>query len=148
MDKSGRVPLKPDISWWDGPTCSFVADLKYKKLRIAGYENSDLYQLLTYCTAADLHEGLLIYAAGEDVPTDHQVVHTDKALRVVTLDLSAGPADILTRVRQLAEVIRQKRTWARRRRLEAGAVELVGVVRGSGGHSAENDYERCATEDR
>ena len=31
LDEAGRVLLKPDLSWWDGPTCTFVGDAKYKQ---------------------------------------------------------------------------------------------------------------------
>ena len=27
LDKGRRVPLKPDVSWWDGSTCTFVGEL-------------------------------------------------------------------------------------------------------------------------
>ena len=30
LDEAGNVTLKPDLSWWDGSTCTFVGDAKYK----------------------------------------------------------------------------------------------------------------------
>ena len=64
----------PTSSWWpSGPERGrislpcFVGDAKYKKLDTPGFRHADIYQMLAYCTAADLPSGLLIYAAGEDV---------------------------------------------------------------------------------
>ena len=65
LDEAGQVPLKPDLSWWDGSTCTFVGDAKYKRIRDEHVPNADLYQLLAYTTALDLPGGLLIYAQGE-----------------------------------------------------------------------------------
>ena len=32
LDEAHRVPLKPDLSWWDGRTCTFVGDAKYRRI--------------------------------------------------------------------------------------------------------------------
>ena len=57
--------LAPDLTWWDGPTCTFVGDAKYKRADDGHVPNADLYQLLAYATALDLPGGLLAYAQGE-----------------------------------------------------------------------------------
>ncbi len=114
LDTAQRVNLKPDISWWDGFECSFVGDLKYKKIKISGILHPDLYQLLAYTVATDLPGGLLIYAAGEDEPVTHEVVYLGKELRVVTLDLSGDPAEILEQIEHVADKIRGLRSEGRR----------------------------------
>ena len=62
--------LAPDLTWWDGPTCTFVGDAKYKNVSGERVPNADLYQLLAYATALDLPGGLLAYARGEADQSD------------------------------------------------------------------------------
>ena len=59
LAKPSRVKLEPDLTWWDGETCTFVGDAKYKRVRVEGVPNADLYQLLAYVTALNLPAGLL-----------------------------------------------------------------------------------------
>jgi 5-methylcytosine-specific restriction enzyme subunit McrC len=54
LDEACAVVLEPDVSWWDGPTCNFVGDVKYKRVESTGTPNPDLYQLLAYTVATDL----------------------------------------------------------------------------------------------
>ena len=89
LDKTRRVRLEPDLSWWQDRCCVFVGDAKYKN--VAGERsvpNADLYQLLAYVTALDLPGGLLIYAQGEADTTTYRVRHSRKRLEVAALDLS------------------------------------------------------------
>lgn len=109
LDEAERVRLQPDVSWWDGLACSFVGDVKYKKVQAEGILHPDLYQLLAYTVATQLPVGLLIYAAGEDEPAIHDVAHLGKKLEVRTLDLTGRPAEILTQIAVLAERIRELR---------------------------------------
>lgn len=105
LDELGRIPLKPDISWWVDRRCLFVGDVKYKRTRNERVPNADLYQLLAYTTATGLPGGLLVYAAGEDEPVNHMVRHAGKALEIVTLDLAGDPSDVLAQVDDLAKKI-------------------------------------------
>jgi len=105
LDTAGRISLKPDISWWDGPRCRFVGDIKYKKVKADGVLHPDLYQLLAYTIAANLPGGLLIYAAGEDEPVMHEIVTIGKRLEVVTLDLAGTPDEVLAQVEQVAGLV-------------------------------------------
>ena len=54
LDEEGKVNLRPDLTWWDGNTCTFVGDAKYKTVSENGVPSADLYQLLAYVTALDL----------------------------------------------------------------------------------------------
>lgn len=109
LDHARAVHLKPDLSWWEGRTCVFVGDLKYKRVNAQGIKHSDLYQLLAYTVAAGLSTGLLIYAAGEGEPATHEVVEVGKRLEVVTLDLSSEPPALLAAIGELAESVRRMR---------------------------------------
>ena len=110
LDHGRAIRLEPDLSWWEGPTCVFVGDVKYKRTTAAGVNHPDLYQLLAYTIAAGLSHGLLVYAAGEGEPVAHEVVDLGKRLEVYSLDLSGPPQAILAEVGSLAEQIRRLRT--------------------------------------
>ncbi|MXX76030.1 MAG: restriction endonuclease [Holophagales bacterium] len=106
LDDNRKVRLKPDLSWWDGPTCTFVGDAKYKRVQHAHVPNADLYQLLAYTTALDLPGGLLIYAEGEADDVVHRVRHAGKQLEVTTLDLSGSIDSLQAEIGKLAERVR------------------------------------------
>jgi 5-methylcytosine-specific restriction enzyme subunit McrC len=110
LDQAARIRLMPDISWWEGTRCRFVGDIKYKRINVAGILHPDLYQLLAYTIAARLPGGLLIYAAGEDVPVVHEVVNIGKMLEVVTLDLAGTPDEVLEQVGEVAGRVRSNLT--------------------------------------
>jgi 5-methylcytosine-specific restriction enzyme subunit McrC len=105
LDTEGMIPLEPDVSWWDGNTCRFVGDVKYKSVART-VPNADLYQALAYAVAADLPGALLIYGAQEREVGAYRVVHAGKTLDVVALDLTAQPSDILRRIVDVAERVR------------------------------------------
>lgn len=109
LDEARRVQLRPDLSWWDGPTCRFVGDAKYKRLQDGHVPNADLYQLLAYATALDLPGGLLVYAQGETPEAVHVVRHAGRRLEVAALNLSGTIGDLRNRVGGLAERVRRLR---------------------------------------
>ena len=111
--------LQPDLSWWDGATCTFVGDAKYKNLTDRRVPGADLYQLLAYATALDLPGGLLIYAQGEADTSSYVVRHSGKRLDVVTLDLSGTLDEVLGCVDYVAERVRALREHARQRQRAA-----------------------------
>ena len=113
LDEEGRVTLKPDLSWWDGSTCTFVGDAKYKRIRYEHAPNADLYQLLAYATALDLPGGLLVYAQGEAEQATHQVRHAGIRLEIAALDISGTIDELLMRIDELADQIRALRGEAR-----------------------------------
>ena len=115
LDEGHSVQLKPDLSWWDGPDCTFVGDAKYKRAVYERVPNADLYQLLAYATALDLPGGLLVYAQGEADDVAHQIRHVGKRLEITTLDLSGTIASVRDGVEKLAEKVRWMRSEVRRR---------------------------------
>ena len=109
LDTAEQVRLKPDLSWWDGSTCTFVGDAKYKRIEHKTAPNADLYQLLAYTTALDLPGGLLIYAKGEADDVVHRVRHAGKQLEVATLDLSGSIDSLRDEIGKLAKRVRALR---------------------------------------
>ncbi len=111
LDDDDRISMKPDLSWWPrGPAKPetrplFVGDAKYKSLKSRDFEHADIYQMLAYCTAADLAEGLLVYAAGEDKPREYRIKHVGKTVEVASLNLGGSPEAILSEVRRLATIV-------------------------------------------
>lgn len=101
FDQAGRVALLPDITIWSGSVCTFIGDVKYKRVRSESYPNADIYQLAAYTIAADLPSGMLIYAAGEDEPAVVDIKHIGKRLEMVALDLSSTPDQVLGQVAAL-----------------------------------------------
>jgi 5-methylcytosine-specific restriction enzyme subunit McrC len=113
LDEASAVALEPDLSWWDGPTCNFVGDVKCKRIESTATPNSDLYQLLAYTVATDLPGGLLIYAASEAEPVTHRVLYLGKELEVVTLDLRGKPPEVLDQITVLAQRVQRLRQRVR-----------------------------------
>ena len=103
LDDKGDIDLHPDLSWWRGRECLFVGDAKYKRLDT---QQADIYQMLAYCTAADVPSGLLVYAAGEAEPVVHRIPNAGKTIEVAAIDLSGQPGDILREVARIAERVR------------------------------------------
>ena len=106
LDDGSRIHLRPDLTWWDGRSCVFVGDAKYKKITHTSAPNADLYQLLAYATALDLPGGLLIYAQGEAEPHEYHVRHAGKRLEVAALDISGTLEETLARVKSLSERVK------------------------------------------
>jgi len=109
LDSGQNIKLEPDLSWWQGPQCVFVGDVKYKKNDDGSGKNPDLYQLLAYATATQLNEGFLIYAATETDPVRHLIPFAEKQLHVRTLHLDADPSNIFAEIDELAGIISSSR---------------------------------------
>ena len=112
LAESGKVPLEPDLSWWDGGACVFVGDAKYKRIDDRSIPNADLYQALAYATALNLPGALLVYAKGEADPVVHTVRNAGKRLEVVAVDLEGGIEDIRARIVELACRVRAMKACA------------------------------------
>ena len=106
LDVDRRIALYPDLSWWNGSWCRFVGDAKYKRLMPLGFQHADIYQMLAYCTAANLTAGLLVYAVGEADSAVYRIRHAGKTIEVGSLDLSGPPETILVGVLQIAQRVR------------------------------------------
>ena len=87
------------------PNPFFIGDAKYKNPS-RGYDPSDIYQVLTYCTAAGLPSGLLVYAAVKSKPKAYKIRNSEKTIEVAFLNLEGTPESILDQVGGLAEKIK------------------------------------------
>ena len=107
LDENGRVHLRPDLVWRESRSYRFVGDAKYKRLAPAGFEHADVYQMLAYCTAADLPSGLLVYAAGESETGSYKIRNAGKTIEVTTIELDRPLSDVLAQVGGIAERVRE-----------------------------------------
>ncbi|MFD8006323.1 McrC family protein [Streptomyces mirabilis] len=107
LDEADAIRMRPDfVVYRSGGIPVAVVDAKYKAEKRAGYPDSDLYQMLAYCTALGLPEGHLVYAKGNAPHAAHQVRHTGITLHQHALDLNQDPAGLLA---DLAVLSRQMR---------------------------------------
>jgi 5-methylcytosine-specific restriction enzyme subunit McrC len=84
-----KVPMRPDIVVRDRGVPRLVADCKYKRLEPDEFRNHDVYQVLAYCTAINVEQGLLLYPVHEvDVRDEVSIRHVPVIVRQTTLDLS------------------------------------------------------------
>jgi 5-methylcytosine-specific restriction endonuclease McrBC regulatory subunit McrC len=87
LDKGRTQRIYPDFSLWTGADCQLVGDAKYKLLKNAEYPSrADLYQMVSYTTAARCSRALLIYVGAEKL----QLLRIANALTditIVTIDL-------------------------------------------------------------
>jgi 5-methylcytosine-specific restriction enzyme subunit McrC len=103
LDHQRRLGIRPDITWWSGPSCLAVADAKYKALEFKGMPNADAYQMLAYCTALGLERGYLVYANdGGEERRSYNVRNRDCVIEVRTLDVELEPDPLLEGVQTLA----------------------------------------------
>lgn len=93
--------MRPDLVWRHQQRVRAVLDVKYKTERAGGYPQTDLYQLLAYCTALGLTRGHLVYASGDPRPLVHTVPNAGISLVCHALDLTAPPDGLLAQVRRL-----------------------------------------------
>jgi 5-methylcytosine-specific restriction enzyme subunit McrC len=102
LDDRRRLELRPDILWRNGAgDISAVVDAKYK----ADAAREDAYQMLAYCVAYRLSRGHLVYTSGDHPPVRHVVRNAGIEITCHALDLDAEPAELLARVRRLADEV-------------------------------------------
>ena len=89
------LPMRADIFVRFDGTAALIADCKYKRPEVAQFHEHDVYQLLAYCTAANLPRGLLIYPR-HIVAVDDEVRVRNSAVRIrrASLDLSGSPIEL------------------------------------------------------
>jgi 5-methylcytosine-specific restriction enzyme subunit McrC len=91
LGEGEKVRMRPDIFIRDRGLPVAVADCKYKRTDPEVYKNHDYYQVLSYCIAAGVPRGLLIYPLDEMVTNDNiQVRNTRISIDQLTINLG-GP---------------------------------------------------------
>jgi 5-methylcytosine-specific restriction enzyme subunit McrC len=84
-----KVRMQPDIVIRDRGVPRLVADCKYKRLEPDEFRHHDVYQVLAYCTAINVEQGLLVYPMHEVTVRDEvSIRHAPVIVRQTSLDLS------------------------------------------------------------
>lgn len=107
LDHGKQVPLRPDLVRYvidpDGvERPGAVVDAKYKISTGPDGHNSDLYQMLAYCTVLGLRRGHLIYAKGDAESYLHVIHRSGVEITQHALDLTLPPTELLVAVDELA----------------------------------------------
>jgi 5-methylcytosine-specific restriction enzyme subunit McrC len=110
LAERGAVPLVPDLGIRVSGRWRFVGDVKYKRDDGPG-RHGDVCQVLAYAVATGLPEATLIYAHGPAEPKAHVVRHLGVHLRLVHLDLTRSPEELL---RSVFAVVPRRRAPCRR----------------------------------
>ncbi|MCZ2817910.1 McrC family protein [Modestobacter sp. VKM Ac-2984] len=105
LDQAGRIPMRPDMVWERDERPAAVLDAKYKSLSTKGQPDTDLYQMLAYCTALALPTGHLVYAEGTATRSSHVVRASGVTINVWSLDLSSPVPDLLGSVDSIAQAL-------------------------------------------
>ncbi len=98
--------MKPDLVLRRHGRALGVADAKYKKIVPEGekWSHANLYQLLAYCVAMDLDQGMLIYAESEGVHSAQVTKGIPKILRTEEVSLRGKPDDIVRNAERVAHL--------------------------------------------
>src|SRR5215203_1691130 len=100
LDEQKKVHMRPDLVIRDSGVTQLVADCKYKRLQPDEYVHHDVYQILAYCTAMNVGQGLLVYPLHEVNVRDEvsirnapvSIRNAPVSIRQTTLDLSGDAA--------------------------------------------------------
>ncbi|MER6432634.1 restriction endonuclease [Streptomyces sp900105245] len=103
LDEAAAVRMRPDFVLYgaDGAPAA-VVDAKYKTEKRGGFPETDLYQMLAYCTALGLREGHLVYAKGNESHAVHRVRHAGIRIHQHALELDQQPAGLLADIAEMA----------------------------------------------
>jgi 5-methylcytosine-specific restriction enzyme subunit McrC len=126
LDVDGSVTMRPDLLFADGRRPAYVGDAKYKLTADGFGRESDYYQLLAYCTALDLPEGVLVYCQHDgSAPPQRVVVRGPggRTLRTVAVRLDGSPGFVDEQLAQVAEDV-----WSRVDAQRSGANVLKEAV--------------------
>ena len=116
LDQGAQVVVKPDLVWVRGDETVSVIDAKYKAEKPAGHPNADIYQMLAYCIRHKIGVGHLVYAAGNERPTEYVVEQAGVTVVCHAIALDAEPGEIIAQVDRL--VARSYGDWGRTEKLE------------------------------
>src|SRR5262245_57730108 len=85
----------------------YVGDSKYKVAAEGVARSSDYYQLLAYCTALDLEEGVLIYCDHDGTKPTREVVVKNAGTRLQTfcLDIGGNTDALRAEIARLADLV-------------------------------------------
>lgn len=107
LDDAHLFQLIPDLVY-DRPgregiqVPAAVIDAKYVIETGSSANRDHVYQVLAYCTAAQVNRGYVVYAEGPAQPSVHRITGTDVEIMQYPLDLSQTPAGLLAQIDSLA----------------------------------------------
>jgi 5-methylcytosine-specific restriction enzyme subunit McrC len=88
LDESGRAHFQPDLLFTKAEIPTLVADCKYKRTGVDTASEADLYQMVAYCTALGLEEGILVYPRHlVDLDDDLAICSSTIRIHRMTIDL-------------------------------------------------------------
>ena len=88
LDRDEAVEMQPDIIVRRHGRAALVADCKYKRIAPSWHHLPDVYQMLTYCTALDTRNGLLIYPRHlAPVSSRLRIRNNDLTIHEISIDL-------------------------------------------------------------
>lgn len=103
LDASGAISMNVDIVHLVDETPRIVVDAKYKlESRSGRYPNTDLYQVLAYCTALRVDRAWLVYTGDAANATPHRILNSPVTITTCALDLGVPPRDLIAQVERLA----------------------------------------------
>jgi 5-methylcytosine-specific restriction enzyme subunit McrC len=110
LDDAHLFQLIPDLVYdrpgTDGIQApAAVIDAKYVIETGSSANRDHIYQVLAYCTAAQVNRGYVIYAEGPAQPFVHRIRGTDIEIVQYPLDLSQSPSELLSELAKLAAQI-------------------------------------------
>lgn len=106
LDKRRRVSVQPDIAVRHRGAIRLVADAKYKIQEPEEFRNHDLYQILAYCLAKHVEQGMLIYPqhTARD-RTELEIIDDRTTIRLTTLSLDGELEDLQRSCDSLAQEV-------------------------------------------
>lgn len=103
LDADGAITMNVDIVHLVADAPRFVVDAKYKLESSSGrYPNTDLYQVLAYCTALQVDRAWLVYASGTTGVTPRHIHHSPITITEYPLDLDVPPRELIAQIQDLA----------------------------------------------
>lgn len=108
LDEEGRVPIRPDLTWWVNGTCAGLIDAKYKVFRQHDYRHDDLYQMVAYADVHGLSDVYLVYV-GAEPPDVHTIRGTSVRVHRVAVSLGLPLPALLAEVASVADAVRSCR---------------------------------------
>lgn len=104
LDMAKKIPIRPDIIVRQAGQISLVADCKYKRLEPDDFRNYDIYQLLAYCTATAVSQGILVYPKHiHHIYEQTRIKNTGITIRQFTIDLSEESELLIRRCNEFAD---------------------------------------------
>ncbi|WP_170176231.1 McrC family protein [Lentzea flaviverrucosa] len=105
LDTDKAISMTVDVVHLVDEVPQVIVDAKYKLETASGrYPNSDIYQVLAYCTALQVNHAWLVYAGDSAKITSHCILNSSITITTWALDLQASPQDLVAQVERLAQI--------------------------------------------